>query len=74
MAKTRAEHLEWCKQRAHACLPGAPRAAFASMMSDLRKHDELWWHSQIAVGRKHARRRAWLDNALDVQGFIDGFN
>ena len=42
---TRAEHLEWSKQRALAYLPGDPGQAVASFVSDLRKHDELAGHA-----------------------------
>ena len=41
---TRAEHLEWCKQRALAYLPDKPMQALVSMLSDLRKHPELEQH------------------------------
>lgn len=37
---TRAEHVQWCKQRALEYLPGDPRQALGSMLSDMRKHDE----------------------------------
>ena len=39
---TRAEHLEWAKQRAHEELNrGSIVNAIASMLSDLGKHEEL---------------------------------
>jgi len=38
---TRAEHLEWCKERALAYLDAGDLAnAVASMTSDMSKHDE----------------------------------
>lgn len=41
MTDTRAEHVEWCKQRALALLDaGDIEQALTSMMSDLGKHDE----------------------------------
>ena len=38
----RAEHIKWCKQRAHEALDysGVPADGVASMLSDLRKHPE----------------------------------
>jgi hypothetical protein len=36
---TRQEHMRWCKARALAYLPGNPQEAFASMASDLDKHE-----------------------------------
>lgn len=39
---TRAEHLAWCKARAHQYLAiGDIMNAVQSMMSDLQKHDEI---------------------------------
>ena len=37
---TRDEHMAWCKRRALAYLPGNPREAITSMISDLGEHDE----------------------------------
>jgi hypothetical protein len=37
---TRAEHLQWCKDRALAYLPESPADAVASMGSDMGKHPE----------------------------------
>lgn len=40
----RDEHLHWAQQRALAYLPDDPHNAFASMQSDMRKHEELARH------------------------------
>ena len=48
---TRAEHLAWAKQRAlEYCDTGDVHQAFASLTSDLRKHDELRDHGGIELG------------------------
>ena len=76
---TRAEHLEWCKQRAMEefdCyaksegIEAAVRNAKASMLSDLGKHPETA-DSQKTAGMllllpMHTRK--------EVQSFIEGFN
>jgi hypothetical protein len=41
-ARTRSEHLEWCKNRAYRYLKaGDLVAAVASMVSDLEKHESF---------------------------------
>ncbi len=48
---TRAEHLEWCKQRALEYVDaGQLQNAFASMGNDLNKHDETRDHPGIKLG------------------------
>lgn len=48
---TRAEHLDWCKQRAlEYAERGELSDAFASLVSDLRKHDGTRRHPAIKVG------------------------
>ena len=50
-APTRAEHLAWCKQRALAYVEqGDLNNAFASMISDLRKHPETEKHGATELG------------------------
>ena len=47
----RAEHLQWCKDRAlEYCDHGDINQAWASMASDLRKHEETANHSAIELG------------------------
>ena len=49
--KTRAEHLEWCKQRAQEyCERGDTIDALTSMFSDLGKHPETANHVGIKLG------------------------
>jgi len=48
---TRAEHLEWCKKRALEYVDaGDINQAYASMGSDLRKHEETANHPALEVG------------------------
>lgn len=67
---TRAEHLEWCKKRALAFLPGDPQQAFASMGSDLNKHEETQGHIGMELGMMHMMG----PGILDMRRFIEGFN
>ena len=67
---TRAEHLEWAKQRAHEELKrGSIVNAIASMLSDLGKHEDL----RDVPGDKLlvAIRIADRD---ECKRWIDGFN
>lgn len=50
---TRAEHLQWAKDRALAYLPDTSQA-MASFVSDLGKHDELAGHGVIELMGMHA--------------------
>lgn len=64
----RAEHLEWCKQRAREYLASGDWAnAIASMCSDLGKHPET----------AKSREVACLLTVRDVPSarkFVEGFN
>ena len=47
----RAEHLQWCKDRAmEYCRQGDVTNAYASMASDLSKHPETEGHAGIQLG------------------------
>ncbi len=70
----RTEHLEWCKQRAREYLPDDPPQAFASMVSDLRNHEELSSHVGIEFGALLMVISGWIDNPKAVSQFIEGFN
>lgn len=70
---TRSEHLEWCKKRALAYLPGDPSEAFASMMSDLRKHPETAGHPAIELGAG-LFFSGHLNDPKKSADFINGFN
>lgn len=69
---TRAEHLQWCKDRAIEELPDVQNA-FASFHSDIRKHDETRDHvalqmmSQMFFGGN-------LSTSAQMKEFIEGFN
>lgn len=66
---TRAEHLEWCKQRALAFLPGDPEQAFTSMASDLNKHEATRGHAGLELGMAQMK----AGNLGDMRKFIEGF-
>jgi len=72
--RTRAEHLEWCKQRAlEYCDRGDPRGALTSMFSDLDKHPETKDHpgAQIGVMRM---MMGDLGEPSEARRFIEGFH
>jgi hypothetical protein len=71
---TRAEHLAWCKTRALAYVDARDLPnAFASLVSDLRKHPETEGHEAMTLGMVllFAGR---LDTAKDMRDFIEGCN
>jgi len=72
---TRAEHLAWCKERAHAELDyeKKPELGFASMASDLNKHDETAGHPGIQLGLMRMMTGD-LSTVEQMREFIDGFN
>lgn len=70
MTRTRAEHLAWCKRRALEYLPHDSEQAFASIMSDLGKHDET-----CGVGEAmFPLGLLAVDNPPEMKRFIEGFN
>ena len=73
-APTRAEHLAWCKQRALEYVEqGDLHNAFASLMSDLRKHPETEKHGATDLGMM-LMLGGMLDTAKDMRDFISGCN
>jgi hypothetical protein len=75
---TRAEHLAWCKQRAHDELEHgngteAIGNAWASMASDLTKHPETQTHIAIGLGTMMLAG-GQLSTEAEMAKFIDGFN
>jgi hypothetical protein len=71
---TRAEHLQWCKDRALEYVnAGNLDEAFASMASDLRKHDELANHSGVQLGMM-LLMGGHLKTEAKMREFIVGFN
>lgn len=68
---TRAEHLEWCKKRANQYLDmGDGNQAYASFVSDMRKHPETENHPAFEL----MGILMVTGNLNDVRKFIDGFN
>lgn len=72
--RTRAEHLQWCKDRALVYADrGDMNNAIASMCSDLRKHPETGNHAgaQVMVMQAVA---GLFDRPGELRRFIEGFN
>lgn len=74
----RQEHTKWCKERARAYLDiksihYSVSSAFASMVSDMRKHSET--NKQIESPPIQLVMMATMMkmNHIDVQNFIEGF-
>ena len=71
---TRADHLAWCKERALAYVDqGDLSNAFASLISDLRKHPETEHHAAAEIGMM-LTITGHLDTAKDMRDFINGCN
>ena len=70
MGMTWEEHLAWSKERALKFLPDDPVQAFASMASDLDKHEEGRNHIGIKMGMELVGSGA----LSDMRDFIEGFN
>lgn len=71
---TRAEHLEWCKERAREyCARGDSSNALASMFSDLDKHPGTAGHPGCKIGIMLMMADGLRDPS-EVRKFIDGFN
>lgn len=70
----RTEHLAWCKERALAELDAnGTQQAFASMASDLEKHDKTAGHLGIELGMMMLIG-GHLDSDHEMRKFINGFN
>ena len=70
----RAEHLQWCKDRANEIAnTGDYAQAYASMASDLGKHKETENHSAIGLGMSMLMGGLLNSNAA-MTNFINGFN
>lgn len=71
---TRAEHLEWCKQRALEYVDaGQLNDAYASMASDLGKHEGTQGHAGIQLGLMMLMA-GQLSTPDEMRKFIEGFN
>jgi len=70
----RQEHLEWCKKRALEYVDiGDTSQAFASMLSDLRKHPETENHPAMKMGAQMIFA-GLLTTPQEMRVFINGFN
>lgn len=71
---TRNEHLEWCKKRALEYVDmGDVTNAYASMVSDLRKHPETENHAALEMGAE-MMFAGHLSTPEKMRRFIEGFN
>lgn len=71
---TRAEHLQWCKSRAlKYCDDNDVKQAWASMASDLGKHEETINHAAIGLGTI-MMLGGHLSTSDEMRKFINGFN
>jgi hypothetical protein len=70
----RQEHLQWCKTRALEYLDtGDTTGCFASMASDLRKHEETADHPALMLGMT-LLMTGNLGTVEQMRKFIEGFN
>jgi hypothetical protein len=66
--------MEWCKRRALEYVErGDTQGAFASMASDLSKHDETRDHIGIQLGMMQLMG-GMLSTPAEMRHFIEGFN
>ncbi len=71
---TKTEHLAQCKKRALEYIDeGSWENAYASMVSDMRKHPETAKHSAIDLGFQLIFAGE-LETAEKMRKFIEGFN
>ncbi len=74
----RAEHLQWCKDRANKEFEfsGKLEDAFASMMSDLRKHEEedRAYIEALRLTGMSMQMGGQLNSEAKMFKWIDGFN
>ena len=71
---TRAEHLQWAKDRAIEYVDaGDVINAFASLASDLGKHAETAGHAAIGLGVM-LMATGGLSTPVEMREFINGFN
>jgi hypothetical protein len=71
---TRAEHLQWCKDRALGYIEsGNVAQAYSSMVSDLAKHPETRNHAAIQLGAM-LLVGGQLSTPEKMREFILGFN
>lgn len=69
---TRAEHVDWCKQRAlEYVTAGQPHDALASLNSDLSKHPETAGHEALELGAM-LMLQGHLNTREEVRQWIEG--
>ncbi|HET8726602.1 MAG TPA: hypothetical protein VFO41_03735 [Alphaproteobacteria bacterium] len=74
MSMSRAEHLQWCKERALEYVArGDISGCYASFMSDMHKHPETTDHSALVLGFQ-LMFTGNLSTAAEMREFIEGFN
>lgn len=74
MGNSRSEHLTWCKKRALEYVDaGDLSQAYASMVSDMRKHPETENHPALDLGTM-LLMGGQLSTANEMRKFIEGFN
>lgn len=67
-------HVKWAKDRAIEILEsGDVAGAFASMASDLGKHEETQGHPAIGLGMMQMLS-GFLSTESEMKKFIEGFN
>ncbi|MBK7362838.1 MAG: hypothetical protein IPJ01_11120 [Micavibrio sp.] len=70
----RAEHLEWCKQRALEYVnKGDLKEAFASFQGDMEKHPETRGHKALQMGTMLLLGGQLL-SVRQMKNWITGFN
>ena len=70
----RAEHLQWCKDRAYKYLDeGDYLNGCASFQSDMTKHDETMKHPALGM-MFQMQMGGMLSTIPEVRKFIEGFN
>lgn len=71
--KQRAEHLAWAKSRAlDYVAQGDLQQAFASFVSDMRKHDDLAKHSALEL-MANLFYAGHLSSGAEMRKYIEGF-
>lgn len=71
---TRTEHMAWAKQRAlDLVAAGDLQGAFASIASDLNKHEETRGHTGIHLGAM-LLVNGHLDDGRKMRKFIEDFS
>lgn len=70
----RAEHLQWCKERALDELKrNGTHAGWGSFLSDMMKHEETADHVALMLGVQLSMG-GFLETSKQVEDFINGFN